>query len=147
MLTFRQRGLLLFIDGRIKSTGSSPTYDEMAAAMSLKSKAGIVRMLDALEERGFIRRSPQRARAIEVVRLHDAETPASFDDFHNRLRIMVGIDRQELVNAGAIRADDVNAWESFRFDPYRYFIRIDDEAAMKIWSVIEHRATRRGAHG
>lgn len=147
MLTPRQHELLQFIDGYVKQRGSSPNFGEMAEAMHLKSKAGIVRMLDALEERGFVRRIPQRARSVEILRLHDTATTAALDDFHNRLRIMVGIDMHELVEAGAIAANDRNAWESFRLDPYRFFIRADDDTALKIWSVIERRATKRGAHG
>lgn len=67
---------------------------------------------------------------------------ASLHDFHNRLRILTGIDRHELVHAGAVRADDLNAWESFRLDPYRFFIRADDATAAAIWAVIERRASR-----
>lgn len=67
---------------------------------------------------------------------------AALDDFHNRLRILTGIDRHELVDAGAIRPNDVGAWQSFRLDPYRFFIRADDATAEKIWTVIERRANR-----
>jgi repressor LexA len=69
MLTAKQRELLLFIDGRLKDGGVSPSFDEMREALELKSKSGVHRLISALEERGFIRRLPNRARALEVVKL------------------------------------------------------------------------------
>src|SRR6202040_96394 len=69
MLTRKQRELLLFINQRLNATGVSPSFDEMKDALSLKSKSGIHRLISGLEERGFIRRLPHRARALEVVRL------------------------------------------------------------------------------
>ena len=69
MLTAKQRELLLFIDGRLKEDGVSPSFDEMREALELKSKSGVHRLISALEERGFIRRLPNRARALEVVKL------------------------------------------------------------------------------
>lgn len=71
MLTKKQHELLQFINERIKSTGVSPSFDEMKEALDLKSKSGIHRLITALEERGFIRRLPNRARALEVLRLAD----------------------------------------------------------------------------
>ncbi|WP_306253861.1 transcriptional repressor LexA [Parvularcula sp. IMCC14364] len=71
MLTAKQRELLVFIDKRIRETGISPSFDEMKEALDLKSKSGIHRLITALEERGFIRRLPHRARALEVLRLPD----------------------------------------------------------------------------
>jgi repressor LexA len=68
MLTAKQRELLLFIDERLKSNGISPSFDEMREALDLKSKSGVHRLISALEERGFIRRLPNRARALEVVK-------------------------------------------------------------------------------
>src|SRR5271156_787800 len=65
MLTKKQRELLLFINGRIKETGVSPSFDEMKEALDLASKSGIHRLITALEERGFLRRLPQRARGLE----------------------------------------------------------------------------------
>jgi repressor LexA len=79
MLTRKQHELLLFINGRLAQTGVSPSFDEMKDALGLKSKSGIHRLISGLEERGFIRRLPHRARALEVVRLPDAlgiPTPA-----------------------------------------------------------------------
>ena len=63
MLTKKQRELLLFINDRIKETGVSPSFDEMKEALDLASKSGIHRLITALEERGFLRRLAQRARA------------------------------------------------------------------------------------
>jgi len=69
MLTRKQYELLIFIDQRLKSNGVSPSFDEMKEALDLKSKSGIHRLITGLEERGFIRRLPHRARAIEVLKL------------------------------------------------------------------------------
>ena len=69
MLTKKQHDLLMFIHKRVEKDGVSPSFDEMKAALSLRSKSGIHRLITALEERGFIRRLPHRARAIEVLRL------------------------------------------------------------------------------
>ena len=66
MLTVKQRELLLFIDHRLKASGVSPSFDEMREALELKSKSGVHRLISALEERAFIRRLPNRARALEV---------------------------------------------------------------------------------
>ena len=71
MLTAKQRELLLFIDGRLKQDGVSPSFDEMREALDLKSKSGVHRLISALEERGFIRRLPNRARALEVLKIPD----------------------------------------------------------------------------
>jgi len=68
MLTFKQHELLLFIQRRLEETGISPSFEEMKEALDLKSKSGVHRLISALEERGFIRRLPNRARALEVVR-------------------------------------------------------------------------------
>ena len=69
MLTQKQKDLLLFINERLQEAGVPPSFDEMKDALSLKSKSGIHRLITALEERGFIRRLPHRARALEVLRL------------------------------------------------------------------------------
>ncbi|MFA7428621.1 MAG: transcriptional repressor LexA [Rhodospirillaceae bacterium] len=71
MLTKKQHQLLIFIDQRLKESGVSPSFDEMKEALDLKSKSGIHRLITGLEERGFIRRLPHRARALEVLRLPD----------------------------------------------------------------------------
>ena len=69
MLTTKQKELLMFIHERLKETGVPPSFDEMKEALDLKSKSGIHRLITALEERGFVRRLPHRARAMEIVRL------------------------------------------------------------------------------
>jgi repressor LexA len=74
MLTAKQRELLLFIDGRLKQSGISPSFDEMREALELKSKSGVHRLISALEERGFIRRLPNRARALEVLKLPETQS-------------------------------------------------------------------------
>jgi len=74
MLTAKQRELLLFIDDRLKDDGVSPSFDEMREALDLKSKSGVHRLISALEERGFIRRLPNRARALEVVKLPETRS-------------------------------------------------------------------------
>jgi len=76
MLTAKQRELLLFIDQRLKQDGISPSFDEMREALELKSKSGVHRLISALEERGFIRRLPNRARALEVVKLPEVQAGA-----------------------------------------------------------------------
>lgn len=75
MLTTKQKELLLFINDRIKETGVSPSFDEMKEALDLASKSGIHRLITALEERGFIRRLANRARALEVLKLPDSAVP------------------------------------------------------------------------
>ena len=77
MLTAKQRELLLFIDDRLKDSGVSPSFDEMREALELKSKSGVHRLISALEERSFIRRLPNRARALEILRTPDAASAAS----------------------------------------------------------------------
>src|SRR3954449_4311174 len=77
MLTAKQRELLLFIDTRLKASGISPSFDEMREALELKSKSGVHRLISALEERGFIRRLPNRARALEVVKLPEVRAAAT----------------------------------------------------------------------
>jgi repressor LexA len=77
MLTAKQRELLLFIDQRLGETGISPSFDEMREALDLKSKSGVHRLISALEERGFIRRLPNRARALEVVKLPETRPTAT----------------------------------------------------------------------
>ncbi|MBY0336672.1 MAG: transcriptional repressor LexA [Acetobacteraceae bacterium] len=75
MLTRKQHELLMFIHKHLETTGFSPSFEEMKAALDLKSKSGIHRLITALEERGFLRRRAHRARALEVVRLPDSLTP------------------------------------------------------------------------
>jgi repressor LexA len=77
MLTSKQHELLMFIHERLKEAGVPPSFDEMKDALDLRSKSGIHRLIKALEERGFIKRLPNRARAIEVVRMPESMTPAA----------------------------------------------------------------------
>lgn len=72
MLTRKQHDLLMFIHERLQSAGVPPSFDEMKDALDLRSKSGIHRLITALEERGFIRRLPNRARALEVVKLPES---------------------------------------------------------------------------
>ena len=75
MLTRKQYELLRFISERLKESGVPPSFDEMKDALDLRSKSGIHRLIIALEERGFIRRLPNRARALEVLRMPGSSTP------------------------------------------------------------------------
>jgi repressor LexA len=72
MLTRKQHELLCFINDRLSETGVSPSFEEMKDALDLKSKSGVHRLISALEERSFIRRLPNRARALEILKLPDA---------------------------------------------------------------------------
>jgi repressor LexA len=76
MLTAKQRELIVFIQQRLEETGVSPSFEEMKEALDLKSKSGVHRLISALEERGFLRRLPNRARALEVIRQPGDTTPA-----------------------------------------------------------------------
>jgi repressor LexA len=75
MLTRKQHELLMYVHQRLKEAGVPPSFDEMKDALDLRSKSGIHRLIKALEERGFIRRLPNRARAIEVLRLPESTAP------------------------------------------------------------------------
>jgi len=77
MLTAKQQQLLMFINDRLTSGGVSPSFDEMKDALGLKSKSGVHRLINALEERGFIRRMANRARALEVIKMPEGEAAAS----------------------------------------------------------------------
>tara|TARA_Y100001970_G_scaffold232218_1_gene288972 strand:+ start:8986 stop:9669 length:684 start_codon:yes stop_codon:yes gene_type:complete len=81
MLTKKQKNLLLFINKKLRSTGVSPSYEEMKDSLSLKSKSGIHRLISALEERGFIKRLAHKARALEVLKL--PETASANDIFNS----------------------------------------------------------------
>ena len=80
MLTKKQKNLLLYINKKIRSTGVSPSYEEMKDSLNLKSKSGIHRLISALEERGFVRRLAHKARALEVIKLPEN---ASANDIFN----------------------------------------------------------------
>src|ERR1700710_1681366 len=72
MLTRKQHELICFINDRLSETGVSPSFEEMKDALDLKSKSGVHRLISALEERSFIRRLPNPARALEIMKLPDA---------------------------------------------------------------------------
>ncbi len=80
MLTKKQKNLLLFINKKLRSSGVSPSYEEMKETLNLKSKSGIHRLISALEERGFIKRLAHKARALEVIKLPET---ASANDIYN----------------------------------------------------------------
>src|SRR5437899_7648603 len=84
VLTRKQNELLLFINKRLNDDGVSPSFDEMKEALNLKSKSGIHRLITALEERGFLRRLPHRARALEVVKLPENAVDGASDQARDR---------------------------------------------------------------
>ena len=87
MLTKKQHELLCFINDRLEATGISPSFEEMKEALELKSKSGIHRLISALEERGFLRRLPNRARALEILKLPEgvvSEKPSNVAQFAPR---------------------------------------------------------------
>ena len=77
MLTAKQHELIRFIQQRLEESGISPSFEEMKEALDLKSKSGVHRLISALEERGFIRRLPNRARALEVIKMPEDVVPAA----------------------------------------------------------------------
>ena len=96
MLTKKQKNLLLFINKKLRSTGVSPSYEEMKESLNLKSKSGIHRLISALEERGFIKRLAHKARALEVIKLPET---ASANDIYNSFSPSVikgGLDEENL---------------------------------------------------
>ena len=95
MLTKKQKNLLMFINKKIRSSGISPSYEEMKNSLNLKSKSGIHRLISALEERGFVKRLAHKARALEVVKLPEN---ASANDIFNSFTPSVikgGLDKNE----------------------------------------------------
>ncbi|MCB1453243.1 MAG: repressor LexA, partial [Rhizobiaceae bacterium] len=76
MLTRKQLELLMFINERLKEEGVPPSFEEMKEALNLQSKSGVHRLIVALEERGFLRRMPNRARALEVIKLPESHSPS-----------------------------------------------------------------------
>ena len=100
MLTKKQKNLLLFINKKLRSSGVSPSYEEMKNSLNLKSKSGIHRLISALEERGFIKRLAHKARALEVVKLPET---ASANDIYNSFSPSVikgGLDDSNPKNKG-----------------------------------------------
>lgn len=84
-LTSRQVDCLRFISAQVRETGLSPAFSEIKDALGLKSTSGVHRMVTALEERGYVRRLPHRARAIEIIRPLPGEEPLAFGDKLERL--------------------------------------------------------------
>jgi repressor LexA len=108
MLTSKQRELLLFIHGRLKDTGVSPSFDEMKDALDLASKSGIHRLITALEERGFLRRLAHRARALEVLKLPDSATTAAPPKGRQQFKpLVVGSAAFESANDAPAPANDI----------------------------------------
>lgn len=107
MLTRKQLDLLEFIDRRLSRDGVPPSFDEMKEALDLRSKSGIHRLITALEERGFIRRLPHRARALEIVKMPDALMERSG---RANLRVIEG-DRPASTPRGAMPVDSGGALE------------------------------------
>ena len=98
MLTTKQYDLLMFIHRRLSETGVSPSFDEMKDEVGLKSKSGIHRLITALEERGFIRRLPQRARALEVLRLPEDRAGLEVPSENKRIAQLTGKDPTSLAD-------------------------------------------------
>lgn len=97
MLTKKQKNLLLYINKKIRSTGISPSYEEMKDSLNLKSKSGIHRLISALEERGFVKRLAHKARALEVIKLPEN---ASANDIFNTFTPSVikgGLDKSQSI--------------------------------------------------
>jgi repressor LexA len=108
MLTRKQLDLLDFINKRLLRDGVPPSFDEMKEALDLRSKSGIHRLITALEERGFIRRLPHRARAIEILKLPEALEPSGRAGFEPRV---IEGDRPDTRPAAAMPLGDVAARE------------------------------------
>jgi repressor LexA len=112
MLTRKQHELLMYIHERIKETGVSPSFDEMKEALDLASKSGIHRLITALEERGFLRRLPHRARALEVTKLPSSAAPSGAEKGAFKPKLVDGVrtaptaanDMRELPVLGKIAA-------------------------------------------
>jgi repressor LexA len=100
MLTKKQHELLMFINQRLAATGVAPSFDEMKDALNLRSKSGIHRLISGLEERGFIRRLPHRARALEVTRLpEESAAPSNFTGGVERGRFSPTVIRGDFAGA------------------------------------------------
>ena len=98
MLTKKQKNLLLFINKKLRSSGVSPSYEEMKQSLNLRSKSGIHRLISALEVRGFIKRLAHKARALEVIKLPET---ASANDIYNSFSPSVikgGLDETNTLN-------------------------------------------------
>ena len=106
MLTKKQHELLMFINQRLAATGVAPSFDEMKDALNLRSKSGIHRLISGLEERGFIRRLPHRARALEVTRLPEESAAPPHAAFGNAAASSaVGVAERGRFSPTVIRGD------------------------------------------
>lgn len=110
MLTSKQKELLLFIHERMQADGVPPSFDEMKDALDLKSKSGIHRLITALVERGFIRRLPHRARAIEVLKLPESSTAQTAESLRR-----VGF-QPSVIEGAKSRAPDISLPPSHMLD-------------------------------
>ncbi len=111
MLTKRQLQLLLFIDGHISKTSTAPSFEEMKMAVGLKSKSGIHRLISALEERGFVRRLPHRARALEVLKLPNSQSATSSSALSSSGKFNPSVVRGNFGNSGVnqhAKIDNIN---------------------------------------
>jgi repressor LexA len=99
MLTRKQHELLIFINARLGANGIAPSFDEMKDALNLRSKSGIHRLISGLEERGFIRRLPHRARALEVLKLPEQSAAPAGKDTSERGRFSPTVIRGDFSNA------------------------------------------------
>jgi repressor LexA len=104
MLTRKQHELLTYIHAHLGENGVSPSFEEMKEALDLKSKSGVHRLISALEERGFIRRLPNRARALEVMRMPDVKAAIASDPVPPRRLLEAANDVIELPLHGRIAA-------------------------------------------
>ena len=104
MLTNKQRDLLMLINEQLIKNGVPPSFDEMKDALNLKSKSGIHRLITALEERGFIRRLANRARAIEILKLPETDSRKGFQP-----RIIEG--NPNAIPSGATYSENINSLE------------------------------------
>jgi repressor LexA len=106
MLTRKQHELLFYIHGRLQETGVSPSFEEMKSALALKSKSGVHRLIGALEERAFLRRLPNRARALEVLRLPETAAARPMEAVRAAARVIAQVanDIREIPLAGRIAA-------------------------------------------
>src|ERR1700676_1714695 len=109
MLTRKQHELLMFINQRLAATGVAPSFDEMKDALNLRSKSGIHRLISGLEERGFIRRLPHRARALEVIKLPEESAAPSPAPSNGPMSSNGGAAERGRFSATVIRGDFAGA--------------------------------------
>ena len=130
MLTRKQNELLRFIHERLKETGVPPSFDEMKDALDLRSKSGIHRLIMALEERGFIRRLPNRARALEVIS-HTIPMPPDFLSSGEHYALEVRGD--SMIEAGIFEGDTVIVKKQDTADTGDIVVALidDEEATLK----------------